>query len=64
MSGGPRYEYRWQDDEKYRKPTNLPAFQYVKELMNWIEKQVNDEAIFPTKVGQLIPNFNNLFFDH
>jgi len=61
MSGGPRYEYRWQDDEKYRKPTNLPAFQYVKELMNWIEKQVNDEAIFPTKVGvPFPPKFENI----
>jgi len=57
MSGGPRYEYRWQDSstDKYKKPTNLPAAAYVKELMAWIENIVNDEAIFPTKIGVPFP---------
>lgn len=62
MSGGPRYEYRWQDCNNvlYKKPTNLPASLYVKELMAWIENIVNDEAIFPTKVGVPFPrNFQS-----
>nr|CAB3263890.1 MOB kinase activator 3A [Phallusia mammillata] len=55
MSGGPRYEYRWQDNGKYKKPTNLSASEYVAELMQWIEQLINDEAMFPTKVGTPFP---------
>ncbi|EMP30557.1 Mps one binder kinase activator-like 2B [Chelonia mydas] len=51
MSGGPKYEYRWQDDLKYKKPTALPAPQYMNLLMDWIEVQINNEDIFPTSVG-------------
>ncbi|KAK2512584.1 hypothetical protein Q9233_016158 [Columba guinea] len=51
MSGGPRYEYRWQDDTKYKKPTALPAPQYMNLLMDWIEVQINNEDIFPTSVA-------------
>lgn len=52
MSGGPKYEYRWQDDMKYKKPTALPAPQYMNLLMDWIEVQINNEDIFPTRVGK------------
>jgi hypothetical protein len=51
MSGGLRYEYRWQDGEDYRKPTKLPALRYMNLLMDWIESRINDEDIFPTRVG-------------
>uniref|UniRef100_A0A8C0VUK2 MOB kinase activator 3A n=1 Tax=Cyanistes caeruleus TaxID=156563 RepID=A0A8C0VUK2_CYACU len=51
MSGGPKYEYRWQDEHKYRKPTALSAPQYMNLLMDWIEVQINNEDIFPTNVG-------------
>ncbi|XP_048148833.1 MOB kinase activator 3B-like [Corvus hawaiiensis] len=50
MSGGP--EYWWQDDLKYKKPTALPAPQYMNLLMDWIEVQINNEDIFPTSVGR------------
>ncbi|MBZ3888790.1 MOB kinase activator 3B [Sciurus carolinensis] len=52
MSGGPKYEYRWQDDLKYKKPTALPAPQYMNLLMDWIEVQINNEDIFPTCVEE------------
>ncbi|XP_004949642.2 MOB kinase activator 3B isoform X1 [Gallus gallus] len=59
MSGGPKYEYRWQDDMKYKKPTALPAPQYMNLLMDWIEMQINNEDIFPTSVegddNQVVP---------
>ena len=51
MSGGLRYEYRWQDGEDYRRPTKLPALKYMNLLMDWIESRINDEDIFPTRVG-------------
>lgn len=55
MSGGPRYEYRWQDDHVYRRPTALPAPHYMSLLMDWIEAQINNEEIFPTNTGVPFP---------
>lgn len=55
MSGGPKYEYRWQDEHKYRKPTALSAPQYMNLLMDWIEVQINNEDIFPTNIGEFSP---------
>ncbi|XP_064176085.1 MOB kinase activator 3A-like isoform X2 [Anguilla rostrata] len=52
MSGGPKYEYHWQDDGKY---TALPAPKYMSLLMDWIEVQMNNEDIFPTNVGTPFP---------
>lgn len=51
MSGGLRYEYRWQDGDDYKKPTKLPALKYMNLLMDWIESLINNEDIFPTRVG-------------
>ncbi|KAL1131090.1 hypothetical protein AAG570_012327 [Ranatra chinensis] len=47
MSGGSRFEYLWADGAKYKKPTQLPAPQYVALLIDWIETQINDETLFP-----------------
>ncbi|XP_073401634.1 MOB kinase activator 3A isoform X2 [Dendrobates tinctorius] len=55
MSGGPKYEYRWQDENRYRKPTALSAPKYMNLLMDWIEVQINNEGIFPTNVGTPFP---------
>uniref|UniRef100_A0A8C2SI80 MOB kinase activator 3A n=1 Tax=Capra hircus TaxID=9925 RepID=A0A8C2SI80_CAPHI len=55
MSGGPKYEYRWQDEHKFRRPTALSAPRYMDLLMDWIEVQINNEDIFPTNVGTPFP---------
>lgn len=55
MSGGPKYEYHWQDGNHYKKPTQLPAPQYITLLMEWVESQINDENVFPVKVGVPFP---------
>ena len=34
MSGGPKYEYLWQDGVQYKKPTHLPANQVF--IFNYI----------------------------
>jgi len=47
MSGGPKYEYLWADNDKYKKPTALSAPMYISLLMDWVDNQVNDEDIFP-----------------
>jgi hypothetical protein len=60
MSGGPKYEYLWCDNELYKKPTKLSAPKYISLLMDWVEKQINDEQIFPVSVGVPFPkNFHN-----
>ncbi|XP_059489357.1 MOB kinase activator-like 3 isoform X2 [Neocloeon triangulifer] len=55
MSGGPRYEYLWADGNKYKKPTALPAPQYVALLMDWIEMHINDESLFPVTTSVPFP---------
>uniref|UniRef100_A0A5F8HGM8 MOB kinase activator 3C n=2 Tax=Monodelphis domestica TaxID=13616 RepID=A0A5F8HGM8_MONDO len=61
MSGGPRYEYRWQDEQQYRRPAKLPAPRYMSLLMDWIEGLINNEDVFPTQVGVPFPkNFQQV----
>jgi len=60
MSGGPRYEYRWCDGVKYKKPTSLSASDYITLLMEWVETIINDESLFPVQVGTPFPkNFRS-----
>lgn len=51
MSGGARYEYLWQDADKYKRPTRLPAKDYMYLLMEWIETRINNENIFPSNTS-------------
>ncbi|MXQ88268.1 hypothetical protein E5288_WYG017054 [Bos mutus] len=61
MAGGPRYEYRWQDERQYRRPAKLSAPRYMALLMDWIESLINDEDVFPTRVGVPFPkNFQQV----
>ncbi|XP_076063085.1 MOB kinase activator 3 [Oratosquilla oratoria] len=55
MSGGPKFEYLWADGVKVKKPTPLPATQYISHLMDWVEAQINDEHIFPVTVDVPFP---------
>ncbi|KAK3921167.1 MOB kinase activator-like 3 [Frankliniella fusca] len=55
MSGGPKFEYLWADGNKYKKPTPLPAPQYVSLLMDWIETQINNENLFPVSTDIPFP---------
>lgn len=49
MSAGSEYEYLWlnKKDKDYKKPTSLPAPQYITLLMDWVESYLNDKTIFP-----------------
>ncbi|KAI4978966.1 hypothetical protein ZWY2020_015719 [Hordeum vulgare] len=51
MSAGPKYEYRWADGIKIRRPIEASAPKYVEYLMDWIESQLDEESIFPQKLG-------------
>eukprot|EP00095_Tigriopus_kingsejongensis_P006698 maker-scaffold25_size650667-snap-gene-3.22 protein:Tk06698 transcript:maker-scaffold25_size650667-snap-gene-3.22-mRNA-1 annotation:"low quality protein: mps one binder kinase activator-like 3-like" len=55
MSGGPRYEYLWQDGLEYKKPTALSAPEYHVHLFQWIENQIYNEGIFPRDTDSDFP---------
>ncbi|KAG6812326.1 hypothetical protein H0H92_003410 [Tricholoma furcatifolium] len=60
MSAGPRYEYLWEDGVKYKRPTKLAAPEYVDALMNWAQGLLDDETVFPNKIGVPFPrNFRD-----
>lgn len=46
-----RYEYRWADGVTIKKPIEVSAPKYVEYLMDWIESQLDNEMIFPQKLG-------------
>ncbi|OHT16049.1 Mob1/phocein family protein [Tritrichomonas foetus] len=47
MTAGPGFQYYWQDNERYKKPTMLPAPEYITNVMAWTESFINDEKVFP-----------------
>jgi len=61
MSAGPSYEYRWADGAKIKRPIEVSAPKYVEYLMDWIETQLDEETIFPQKLGAPFPpNFRDV----
>ncbi|XP_039056902.1 MOB kinase activator-like 1B isoform X1 [Hibiscus syriacus] len=56
-----QYEYRWADGVQIKKPIEVSAPKYVEYLMDWIESQLDDESIFPQKLGaRFPPNFKEV----
>lgn len=51
MSAGPKYEYHWKDDSQFKKPARVSAPVYVDHLMSWVQSQLDNETIFPSKIG-------------
>ncbi|XP_058079628.1 MOB kinase activator-like 1A [Magnolia sinica] len=55
MTAGSKYEYRWADGVQIKKPIEVSAPKYVEYLMDWIESLLDDESIFPQKLGAPFP---------
>ncbi|KAG0216068.1 MOB kinase activator 1B [Mortierella sp. GBA30] len=63
MSAGPKYEYHWKDDHS-KKPSRVSAPVYVDNLMSWVQSQLDNEAIFPSKIGvEFPPQFKTIIND-
>jgi len=61
MSAGPKYEYHWADGTTIKKAIKVSAPEYVDYLMTWVQNQLDDESIFPSKIGVPFPKtFQNL----
>ncbi|KAF9327808.1 MOB kinase activator 1B [Podila minutissima] len=64
MSAGPKYEYHWKDDDQFKKPARVSAPIYVDHLMSWVQSQLDNEAIFPSKIGvEFPPHFKTVIND-
>ena len=46
-----RFEYLWQDTEKYKRPTKMPAPEYIEHLMAWVQGNIDNEVMFPSRIG-------------
>jgi len=51
MSAGPKYEYHWADGLTVKKPIKCSAPKYIDYLMTWVQDQLDDETLFPSKIG-------------
>uniref|UniRef100_A0A9L0S1R0 MOB kinase activator 1A n=1 Tax=Equus caballus TaxID=9796 RepID=A0A9L0S1R0_HORSE len=58
MSAGPRYEYHWADGTNIKKPIKCSAPKYIDYLMTWVQDQLDDETLFPSKI-----EYSWLFWD-
>lgn len=52
MSAGPKYEYHWADGLAVKKPIKCSAPKYIDYLMTWAQDQLDDETLFPSKIGR------------
>lgn len=61
MSAGPQYEYLWADGDKVKKPIKCTAPEYMDYLMSWIQTILDDENVFPSRVGMYLKNLSVFF---
>ncbi|KAJ1731766.1 Maintenance of ploidy protein mob2 [Coemansia biformis] len=55
MSAGPGIEYTWSDTQ--RKTIKLAAPQYIDYVLSQIQTTLDDERVFPTKIGAGFPKY-------
>ena len=61
MSAGAKYEYHWADGQTVKKPIKCSAPKYIDYLMTWVQDQIDDEALFPSKIDvKFPPNFQTI----
>lgn len=47
-----RFEYLWQDSENYKRPTKMSAPEYIEHLMSWVQSNIDNEQMFPSRIGK------------
>ena len=55
MSAGPKFEYLWADGTSVKKPIKCSAPKYIDYLMTWVQDQLDDESLFPSRIGVPFP---------
>lgn len=46
-----RFEYLWQDSENFKRPTKMSAPEYIEQLMSWVQGNIDNEQMFPSRIG-------------
>lgn len=52
IRGCNRFEYLWQDGENYKRPTKMSAPAYIEQLMTWVQSNIDNESVLPSKIGK------------
>ncbi|KAM3076514.1 Mitotic exit network component [Clarireedia jacksonii] len=61
MKATDEFEYLWQDNEAFKRPTKMPAPTYIEHLMAWVQSSIDNETVFPSRIGVPFPkNFPTL----
>ncbi|KND94601.1 putative maintenance of ploidy protein mob1 [Tolypocladium ophioglossoides CBS 100239] len=55
MKATDEFEYLWQDSENYKRPTKMPAPAYIEQLMTWVQTNIDNESVLPSKIGVPFP---------
>ncbi|WBW75615.1 Sid2-Mob1 kinase complex regulatory subunit Mob1 [Schizosaccharomyces osmophilus] len=55
MNAGPNFEYYWQDEKVYVKPTKMNAPDYINTLLEWAQEKLDNKRLFPTEIGVEFP---------
>jgi len=55
MSAGPRFEYKWADGVRIKRPIRCSAPKYIDYMMSWAQQTLDDENIFPVRFGEPFP---------
>ena len=50
------FQYHWADGNQVKKPIKCSAPKYIDFLMTWVQDQLDDETLFPSKIGVPFPN--------
>ncbi|KAK8144980.1 Mitotic exit network component [Beauveria asiatica] len=55
MKATDEFEYLWQDNDNYKKPTKMAAPAYIEQLMTWVQANIDNEQVLPSKIGVPFP---------
>lgn len=56
-----RFEYLWQDNDNYKRPTKMAAPAYIEQLMAWVQSNIDNEQVLPSKIGMFPFSPRSLF---
>lgn len=60
MCAGQGFKYLWEDGNRYTKPTDLPANQYISLLFDWADAMLGDPSYFPKdRSAKYMSSFKN-----
>ncbi|KAF6825349.1 maintenance of ploidy protein mob1 [Colletotrichum plurivorum] len=55
MKATDEFEYLWQDNDTYKRPTHMSAPLYIEHLMTWVQNTIDNETLMPSRIGQPFP---------